>query len=585
MSFRAKTLDGPGAVELANKIYEVGMIALRSADLSDIIYSIHEKIMEMMDAEFVGVALVDEVKDEVFQGWGSMRDKGPAFNDHRQRTADGVVGRVCTTGEPMCVADIRQLEGVVDLVPGMRSELTVPLKLGDRIIGALDVESSEVSKFGPSETALLMALATPVAQAIHSARLLQGERRRLDQLAMLNRVARIVASTIAVDEMLSRTVEAIRESLGCTFVGAGFVDEELERVSLEAVSSELKIDLPIGHTQPIGQGVVGEAARRGRSVLVADLAEREDVVSTHGDLRCEMCCPLVVGDRVVGYLDAEEREPGAFGEDDLMLLETIADHVAQAVENARNLERLSELRKDLTGMVVHDLRNPLTVIRTTLDFVKEQRQRSGDPGAALARKYLEQSDAACAEMFLLVDSLLELNKFEAGAQRLDRRIVAAGELVRGIGQRLRVVSDAADVKLESMVVSRLPHLEIDVDLITRVLKNLVVNAIKFTPEAGRVSLEVTAATREQLEARLPEVERALLFTVCDNGPGIPAEELERIFEKFATVETRRAGRKYSTGLGLAFCKQAVAAHGGTIWAESEVGRGSTFHVLLPAESD
>jgi signal transduction histidine kinase len=115
----------------------------------------------------------------------------------------------------------------------------------------------------------------------------------------------------------------------------------------------------------------------------------------------------------------------------------------------------------------------------------------------------------------------------------------------------------------------------------RVLKNLVVNGIKFTPEGGRVALDAEPAPTEPAARRLPGVDRAVLFTVRDDGPGIPGDELDRIFEKFATVESRRAGKKYSTGLGLAFCKLAVSAHGGAIWAESEVGRGSVFRVLMP----
>jgi signal transduction histidine kinase len=578
----------PGPLDVVNRIHEIGLIAFESSTFEDVVYPIIEKIMETMGADFVGIALIDEVTDELFHGWGSIRGQGPVINEHRQGVGQGVVGTALSTGQPVCVDDLTRFPGYVDLVPGMHSELAVPLMVGGQIIGGIDIECAEVGKYGEADTELLVVLASPVAQALHAARLYQQERRRLAQLVMLNRLARIVVSTIDVDEMLAATVEVIRDSMGCAFVGAGFVDEDNRRVSLDAMSSELRIDLPIGHSQPMGEGVVGEAVRTGEPILVADVSERDNIVPTSPELMCEMCAPLLAGDRVVGYIDVEEREPGALGEDDLMLLETVADHVAQALANARNLERLQQLRKDLTGMVVHDLRNPLTVIRSTLEFLKAPQRRAdrgggqADPQVELSVKYLEQADAACTEMALMVDSILDLNKIEAGAQKLDPRPVSAGDLARGIVARWSVVAEAAGVALECRSAESLPGVLLDEDLVTRVLKNLVANAIKFTPEGGRILLEVEAAAAELLAARLPGCGEGVVFSVRDNGPGIPQDELERIFEKFATVESRRAGKKYSTGLGLAFCKLATLAHGGAIWAESEVGRGSWFRVLLPA---
>jgi signal transduction histidine kinase len=469
----------------------------------------------------------------------------------------------------------------------MRSEIAVPLVVGGAIIGGLDVESAEVERFGPADVKLLVALAAPVAHSLYSARLNQKERHRLAQLTMLNRVARIVASTIDVNEMLSSVTEVIRETMGCPFVGAGFVDVERSRVSLDAVSSEIEIDLATGYSQPIGKGVVGSVVSTGKSLLVPDVDAADNIVPTSSELKCEMCAPLLAGDRVVGYIDVEEREPGALDEDDLMLLETVADHIAQALANARNLERLQQLRRDLTGMLVHDLRNPLTVIRSTLDFIKIEPLRAGpadgevNPDGSMSRKYLEQADAACTEMALMVDSILGLNKIEAGAQQLVWQEVIVGDLARGIATRWAIVAEAAGVSLECAIEEGLPTAELDAELVSRVIKNLLANAIKFTPEGGRVELAAARGPSDLVSERLGHNGRGLLFTVRDNGPGIPAEELVRIFEKFATVESRRAGRKYSTGLGLAFCKLAVEAHGGAIWAESEVGRGSAFHVLIP----
>jgi len=130
----------------------------------------------------------------------------------------------------------------------------------------------------------------------------------------------------------------------------------------------------------------------------------------------------------------------------------------------------------------------------------------------------------------------------------------------------------------------LPPADLDVDLVTRVLETLVANALKFTPPGGRVDVELRPAEVSQLALCQGSAVEGLSFVVRDTGPGIPVEERERIFEKFAVVESHRAGSRHSTGLGLAFCRAAVRAHGGGIWVDDAPGGGSAFHVVLPAGS-
>jgi signal transduction histidine kinase len=147
--------------------------------------------------------------------------------------------------------------------------------------------------------------------------------------------------------------------------------------------------------------------------------------------------------------------------------------------------------------------------------------------------------------------------------------------------RLQVVAESREITLESGSDEEVPAAQLDLDLVSRVLQNLVSNALKFTPRNGQVIVGAAPAAAEVLETRLPGRGDGVLFTVRDNGPGIPDDERERIFEKFGVVESRKAGIKVSTGLGLAFCKQAVRAHRGAIWVENAPEGGSLFSVLLP----
>jgi signal transduction histidine kinase len=186
----------------------------------------------------------------------------------------------------------------------------------------------------------------------------------------------------------------------------------------------------------------------------------------------------------------------------------------------------------------------------------------------------------------LVNELLDVSKMESGEMTLYRSQVDVPTIVREATELVAQVNTSDTSRILNSFADELPPVSADQDLLRRVLVNLIGNAMKFTPEKGSVT--ITAARADSLG---PEVQDdaaastqavpALVISVSDEGEGIPPEDRQRIFQKFGQVESRRAGRKMSTGLGLTFCKLAVEAHGGHIWVESEIGKGSTFHFSIP----
>jgi signal transduction histidine kinase len=293
-----------------------------------------------------------------------------------------------------------------------------------------------------------------------------------------------------------------------------------------------------------------------------------------------MCCPLRVGDRVIGYLDAEETEPNAFDENDLLVLETVANHIAQAIENTENLRRVNKLREDLARMIVHDLRNPLSVISSLLDMLDLA-------GAKLRetkrKKYLETAKTSCSEIFTLLDTLLELQKIEEGKLELQYEKMNPTEIVLHIVNSLNLKAEAAGKLLTYDFPENLPYIEADRNLLIRVLQNLVMNAIKFTVQGGHIHITIKPSSAHLLQKHLETAKAGVLFSVRDDGCGIPSSELKNIFDKFTTLKPQFRSITRGTGLGLTFCRQVTRAHSGTIWAESRLGKGSTFHVLLPIE--
>ncbi len=227
-------------------------------------------------------------------------------------------------------------------------------------------------------------------------------------------------------------------------------------------------------------------------------------------------------------------------------------------------KKLETLRDDLVHMIVHDLRSPLSVVAGYLDLLRHDIDPAATPTHARYVSRALQSSELLQEM---ITSLLDIKRLEAGEMPIFLQEEELGSLVQNAVQTCG--GEARDKSLE-FVGGQQVKVRCDAELTSRVLSNLISNALKFTPSNGRVQVSIAARGDE------------VTVEVSDNGNGIPSEFHERIFEKFGQVEARKV--RHSTGLGLAFCKLAVQAQGGSIGVRSEVGRGSTFFFSLPAQS-
>lgn len=237
-----------------------------------------------------------------------------------------------------------------------------------------------------------------------------------------------------------------------------------------------------------------------------------------------------------------------------------------AEKNYRQLKELEALRDSLTHMIVHDMRTPLTSLLTglyTLELLGDLNDGQRD---------LWQNAVSGGESLLaMINDLLDISKMESGTLSLEVAEVAVSGILEQVVRQVDPLVRDKGLTLETSAAPDLPLLPADQDKLRRTLVNLLGNAIKFTPRGGSVRVRA---------CRCPE-EAGVLFSVVDTGEGIPRNAFEKIFEKFGQVETRKGGRLRSTGLGLTFCKMAVEAHGGRIWVESELGRGSTFTFVIP----
>jgi len=226
------------------------------------------------------------------------------------------------------------------------------------------------------------------------------------------------------------------------------------------------------------------------------------------------------------------------------------------------LQQLEQLREDLVHMVVHDMRSPLAVLAGHLELLRIECEALS-PGAADDLQAAMQGAQTVARM---ANDMLDVSRLEEGKLNLMLGEHDLGALAEKIRSSLLGLERGRSIELE---VESPTVAACDSDLVQRVLENLVGNAIKHTPSSTAISISVgSRCGRARVE-------------ISDRGPGVPAEDRQRIFDKFAVVSSRRRGRHHSAGLGLAFCKLAVEAHGGTIGVEPRAPEGCTFWFELP----
>jgi signal transduction histidine kinase len=285
----------------------------------------------------------------------------------------------------------------------------------------------------------------------------------------------------------------------------------------------------------------------------------------------------------LGSLCAIDTQPREWTEEEIDILQELAVSAMTEVELRLTGQRLQEsyeklkeahsrlqavedLRDDLVDMIVHDLRTPLTSLIYGIQLLATLGQLNQKQHDTLA--LLTSSGKSSLGM---INDLLDISRMESESLPLEYTEVCAATLLEKAQQQVQALAMSQGQTLTSEVAPCTPSFLADEDKVVRTLVNLLGNAIKFT----------SGDTGINMSARFAREEQGIVFAVSDTGEGIPQEELERIFDKFGQAASRKSGRKMSSGLGLTFCKLVVEAHGGRIWVESEVGKGSSFIFLLP----
>ena len=344
-----------------------------------------------------------------------------------------------------------------------------------------------------------------------------------------------------------------------------------------------------GRCRGPGRSIAEWCRQVGRTVRLEDLTQDGRWTDQDPNIRSVLAVPLEVKERIIGVLHLGHELPRYYklaGVQELVTM--LARQAALSIEHNRLLEeaarvealrRLDRLKSELLSAVSHELRTPLAMIK---GYASSLLREDVAWDEETRREFLQVIDEESDRLHMLIDDLLQMSEIEAGILRIHRQPLTIGKLVHRVVKRVRAHAD--NHTITTHVPTRLPWVNADPARVEQVLRNLVTNAIKYSPNGGTIRLHVSAVVMGEGNKHWPagdEPPTHVLISVRDEGIGIAPEHLELIFERFYRVDgeaTRKAG---GSGLGLAICRGIVEAHGGTIWAESTPGEGSTFFFTLP----
>ena len=399
-----------------------------------------------------------------------------------------------------------------------------------------------------------------------------------EQLVRLIEVSVTLNSTLNLDELLRFIIVTATEILDCESVSILLYDEKQEKLVFKAATgSDPKrlAETPV----PLDNSLAGTIFRENKIISVSDVhndPRHYAAVSRHVNFEVHnfLGVPMRVRDKPTGVLEALNKRDGDFDESDADILAVIASQAAVAINNASLMQALQDanaelravdqLKTNFLALASHELRTPLGVIIGYATFL--QQESHGE-----LSEHAKQVLNAAMQMRVLVDAMTNMDMLRSSEMIMHRLVVPVQQILRGAHGEVKRLAEARGQKMVlEMPASPIP-VKCDPDKLTSALVNVLDNAVRFTPDGGRITVGAQAQNGGDV-----------LIWVQDNGKGIPQGELEKIFQEFYQIEPHTTRKHGGMGIGLSIARGLIEAHGGKIWAESPgPGKGTTIKILLP----
>jgi len=562
-------------------VLEIGTQISSARQLDDLLRLVMDRLTDLLEAEASTLFMLDAQKKEV---WSRVL-RGSSLKEIRVPLDSGIVGSVVSSGKsvvlPDAYADIR-FNPDIDRVSGFRTRSIVaaPLRhVSGRVLGAVEVLHRRVNAFSEEDLALVEAVASQIAAVLENVILLdelraQNEQLRaaktdlshsVQELDLLYEVERTVSSTDTELDLLGHILAKACEVSGAS-AGSILLLEEAEEggaLYFRSTLGENAEQLVAVALRP-GQGIAGKVAETGKPIRVASAEECEfhdrSIARKLGvPAGAVLAVPIRGDEEVLGTLELLNK-PGGFTEADERLAFLLAGQTGRAIEiRSRRAEgerqgRLAAIGQMLSG-VLHDLRTPMTIISGYAHLMASEADPKERGGIAqVIEKQVDQINGMTKETLA----------FARGETELLIRKVYLQNFIREIEEYLRKDFESTKVELK-ILANHTGVVRVDENKLKRVVYNIARNAAQAMPAGGRFTVSIDREGDE------------LVMRFSDNGPGIPPEIQDKLFQSFVT-----AGKKEGTGLGLAIVKKIAEEHGGSVSFKSKPGKGTAFEVRVPA---
>jgi sigma-B regulation protein RsbU (phosphoserine phosphatase) len=326
-------------------LLEVADVVNTTLDLDTTLRRVAELVRKVIDYEIFAILLVNEKAQDLrirFQV-GYAREVAERV---KIKIGDGVTGLAAQRREAILVDDVSKHPEYISAAPDVRSELAIPLIVKNRVIGVLNLETHEAGRFTEEHKRLLTLIGSRMAVGIENARLHTRTTKQARTLVLLNEIARELTSILNVDELLKRIAELLSRLIDYQMFSILMVDAAGEKLQ-HRFSLRFQENIQLKHDVPLGDGLVGYAARHRQAVLVPDVSKDPRYILLNPETRSELAVPLIYKDKVIGVLDLEHTKRGFFTDDHNRTVTTLAAQVAIALENARLYEEIARQEKRL----------------------------------------------------------------------------------------------------------------------------------------------------------------------------------------------------------------------------------------------
>ncbi|NBD36756.1 MAG: GAF domain-containing protein [Chloroflexi bacterium] len=570
-------------------IHQLGQEMTLLRDEQALVKRTLQTAVQVIDFSLAGFGVVDERQQElvrrfhIIDGEFTVSPTQRIPIDEDASICAAATGQGQTVNVPDTSQDPRYLIPLED-GPRYLSELCVPIKIEDRVLGVINAEHEARGHFTLADQQLLQTLADQTAVAMENARLYAKIQRNARELAALNSATHAMASNLDLDTVLKQVIQEVNVLLETEDASVLLYDSAADELVFSALANP-DYQMLIGHRLSAKEGIAGQVMQHQEPILIADAQDHRSFYRGIDEVtglttRSLIAVPLMGKGQVIGVIEVINKIHGTFNAHDLEILKAFSSSAAISLENARlyrkQQEQIEELRATqaklvqsekmsalgrLIASISHEINNPLQSIQGCLTLADEEIDSDQRPGKL--RRYLGVAEDEIERIAAIVRRVRDFYRpAREDLNRVDVHTVLESVLELS-GKQLQ----HSDVVIDKHWAEDLPPIPANAAHLKQVFLNLVLNAIDAMPSGGTLSL------------RTAREDEMVLIEFTDTGVGMSEKTQDRLFEPFFTT------KPHGSGLGLSISYGIIEAHDGQILVRSEVGKGSTFSLLLPIEVD